>query len=213
MKTFKTIAVGLIITGGILQAATVSIANFQSASDITAIANPNSTPASGGIVSAGYFAGFTDDEVFTMAMDPGNILTLASSFTSIGSTTLDSQSPNSGLYNANFESVNLMNGTNSGKKLYSFLGNASTLTGSTQFILWAHTDIIDAEDSATSPDSNSLLLGIEGAARFSGGTTTTTIDFGSGSTPVNAIRLAAIPEPSTLLLSALGVLALLRRKR
>jgi PEP-CTERM motif len=218
---FNTLILAAVVSAE-ARSATVDTANYQSVQDITAISYNSGTPsspmtASGGIASFGYFNNLTDAMVVTMAADLGNITALINDFVSVGSSLIDSDFAGLGIYSGSF-SPTLPNGTKAGKFLYSFLGDADTLQASDEWLLWQHTAVIDAQDTVTSPDSNSLLLGIEGMALISDGTFITQIDLdGSGDDPsieVSAIRMAtAVPEPSTLMLGAIGVLALLRRKR
>jgi hypothetical protein len=217
MKLGKSIIVISTLLSVPLSAASISTSNGGDVASLLAIAYNNSTLASGGIAAAGYFGSLTDVQVLALSMDIANIDQLTADFLVVGSTTLDSNVPNAGVYAGDFNPVTLPNASKSGNALYSFLGNEATLGASTEWLLWKHTDVIDAQDTITQPDSNSLVVGTEGTMLISGGTFTSSIDFdGAGSdpaVPVNAIRLAAVPEPSTLLLSALGVLGLLRRKR
>lgn len=101
--------------------------------------------------------------------------------------------------------------------LYAFLGNAATLLDSSQFALLSSSLTIDSD--APTPDSNDLIL----ADSVNGGNLTVLLgtpglkdfDFGSviGVAETPTLGLVAIPEPSSLLLGGLGMLALLRRKR
>lgn len=205
-----------------LNAATVSLSNLGSNPFMSlAIAyNGTDTAASGGIASAGYFMTLSDVDVVALSGDLNNIPTLIADFQVVTFTTLDSAFGGailgSGLFDLN-DTVSLPNATLAGKGLYSFLGNASTLAASDQFLLWDNTDVIDAEDSVTRPDANSLQMATEGIPLIAGANTNVTIDFtnigGPSDSSVPAIQLAVIPEPSALLLSALGTLFLLRRKR
>jgi hypothetical protein len=205
------------------QAASVSLNNVGT-SPFTSLAiaySGTSTAATGGIAAAGYFGTLTDAQVFTLSSDLGNIGALIADFQVVAMTTLDSAFggtlSSSGLFDFNAAAVTLPNASLAGKGLYTFLGNEATLGASTQWLLWDNTDVIDAQDTIAQPDDNSLLMAQEGGALISGGTTNVLIDFtpimGPSGQSVPAIQLAAIPEPSALLLSTFGVLGLLRRKR
>jgi len=103
-----------------------------------------------------------------------------------------------------------------GATLYSFFGNAATLGDSTEFGLYRHSQTLTADPSQPTPPNNYSLL-LTGGSLLIGTATTiesTDANLGTNGDTVNAIQLTtAIPEPSALLLSAFGVLALLRRKR
>ena len=180
-----------------------------------------STPASGGIAAAGYFATLTDAQVLTLSADLGNIASLVADFQIVTTTTLDSafggNLPNSGLFDVNNASVTLPNSTLSGRGLYTFLGNQATLGGSNQFLLWNNTDSIDAQDTVAQPDDNTLLMAQEGSALISGRNTTAIVDFspigGGSGVAIPAIQLAAVPELSSFILSTFCIFGLLRRKR
>ena len=204
----------------VISAASISLTNIgaNGISDALIITRANSsTPASGGIAAAGYFGTLSDAQVLTLSADLGNIATLIADFQVVTSTTLDSVVAGGGLFNLDNGSVVLPNATRAGSGLYSFLGNGSNLLSSTAWILWDNIAIVDAEDSVASPDSNTLLMAQEGVALISGGLTTAVVDFsaigGAANTQTPGIRLAAVPEPSAFIISALGVLGLLRRKR
>jgi hypothetical protein len=224
MKPIYHTTFALLFAAMPLCAATVSLSNLGANpfNSLAIVYNGTNTTATGGIAAAGYFDTLSDAQVFTLSSDLGNIATLIADFRVVSSTTLDSAFSGAlsgaGLFDLN-SSPSLPNATKSGKGLYTFLGDQATLGASTQWLLWDNTDIINAEDTVTNPDANSLLMAQEGASLISGGLTTATINFspiqGPSESRVPAIRLAAvaIPEPSALLLTALGALALLRRKR
>lgn len=217
MNAFNKALVASLVSSASLSAASVAVNNGGDLNTLTAIASNNSTLASGGIVAAGYFQTLSDTQVLALSTDIANIAALIADFSIVGTTTLDSAVAGAGVYSGDFVNISLPNATRVGTNLYTFLGNQATLVDSTQWLLYQHDDIIDAQDTVSNPDSNALVLGQDGVALISGGTFTSSIDFdGSGSNPsvpVNAIRLAVVPEPSAFLLSAFGGLALLRRKR
>lgn len=216
---------------GSAQGATVSLNNIGSGGGISTFNNAlaivyagTQTAASGGIASAGFFNTLSDAQVATLAAAPTAIAiaTLVADFQVVFQTTLDSYDnanglSGTGLFNGDASGIVLPNATRAGDGLYTFLGDQSSLATSTQVLLWDNTATIAAEDSPTSPDTNDLLMANEGAALIAGANTTTDIDLtaisGPASFTVPAVQLVLVPEPSTVLLSALGVLGLLRRKR
>lgn len=104
---------------------------------------------------------------------------------------------------------------NIGQTLYSFIGNGTSLLDSTEFALFRHDQTLSADPAAPALPLEYQLNLVSGVLLIGTPTTITTTDTELGITDatVNAIQLTAVPEPSVLLLSALGALALLRRKR
>jgi hypothetical protein len=97
-----------------------------------------------------------------------------------------------------------------GVTLYSFVGNASTLEESTSFALLNMYVFVDEEAGELDYSANPL------ASPYSpliGEYDSVTGDYGAGEGTYGTLKLAAIPEPSTALLGALGALGLLRRRR
>lgn len=104
-----------------------------------------------------------------------------------------------------------------GQTLYSFMGNAANLTDSTELALFKHNGTL-AADPANPPESEYNLNLVAGALLIGSPTTTVISDVALtlDEATVDAVQLTSlniVPEPSTVLLSALGVLGLLRRKR
>ncbi|QTN33482.1 PEP-CTERM sorting domain-containing protein [Akkermansiaceae bacterium] len=104
---------------------------------------------------------------------------------------------------------------NIGQTLYSFIGNGTSLSDSTEFALFRHTQKLAADPAAPALPTEYQLDLVNGSLLIGSPTTIVTSDANLGITDatVDAIQLTAVPEPSALLLSALGALALLRRKR
>jgi PEP-CTERM motif len=187
----------------------------------TLFASSSNALLSGTIVTIGYF-----DDGFVVAnnlstsswgnlVDSFNIL--GSEFTgNVGSTygvplagyvegTPFNSGPFSVISNSNPEFV--------GRILYGFAGSGADLVTSAangEIALFSLGAILDdtptAQTYRTDPTLKTILIG-------STGTFTGLPGVGGDSGTYNTLRLAAVPEPSALLLTALGALALLRRKR
>lgn len=105
-----------------------------------------------------------------------------------------------------------------GATLYTFFGNAATLGESTEFGLYRHSEKLAADPAQPTPPTDYNLL-LSGGDLLIGTSTTfdsTDANLGTNGFTMSAIQLAAaapVPEPSAILLSAFGFLALLRRKR
>lgn len=102
-----------------------------------------------------------------------------------------------------------------GSTVYAVVGNGTTLANSTGLAVWKATsndagNTFTADNPVGGPD---LVTILDTKGDLIVGSLLPTYDAGFGIGQRPAFQLAAIPEPSTLLLSALGILALLRRKR
>lgn len=98
--------------------------------------------------------------------------------------------------------------------MYGFVGNRSDLGSSTQFALFEIRTISDdspfVQRYQSNPAGKTLLLG--SFDTFTGNPDPNlTSEPGAGTYPT--LKLAAVPEPTTFLLSSIGMLALLRRRR
>jgi hypothetical protein len=103
-----------------------------------------------------------------------------------------------------------------GATLYSFFGNAATLSGSTEFGLYRHSEKLVADPAQPTPpnDYNLLLTGGSLLIGTSTSFVSTDTNLGTNGDSMSAIKLvAAVPEPSAALLGAIGAMALLRRRR
>jgi hypothetical protein len=98
-----------------------------------------------------------------------------------------------------------------GALVYMFVGNASTFAASTHFALASigtfATDDPNEQQYTADPASASIVGGLGASDSWVG-------DPGTGvSGNYTTLKLVAIPEPSSMLLGAIGALALLRRRR
>ncbi len=172
--------------------------------------NADDSLNSGGIVSVGYFTvGYT---ISTTDMS-ANI----SNFTAGASALVGSSSTSLGGSYAGYVEAAAVDGVNItdtdpliGESMYVFFGNAATLAGSTSWAIKAIKTI-----SADSPTEETYIANpFGGTAPVFGSIGTYTGDAsGFGSSTFQTLKLAAIPEPSALLLTGLGTLLLLRRRR
>jgi hypothetical protein len=162
----------------------------------------------GGIVAIGYFqTGYS----FTTSTDAvTNFTTLASALSGSASSTLGG-SFKGYVEGASVQGLNITSGNALlGVPLYVFVGNSSTLAASTAFGLQQVNTF--AEDF---PGEQNYTANLGGAPAPVFGTvgSYTGDAAGQGSATFTTLKLAAVPEPSTTLLGALGALALLRRRR
>jgi len=98
------------------------------------------------------------------------------------------------------------------RTIYTYITDSASLGGSGSYALYRHTGIVLTPDPANPPE-NEYTATISGGQLLIGtfqGSRSVTIN-GNPVTVNESIML--VPEPSTLLLSAFGVLGLLRRKR
>ena len=104
-----------------------------------------------------------------------------------------------------------------GQSLYTFIGNGATLQSSTEFALFLHTDKLAADPAPPATPTEYFMNLTNGSSLIgSFGTKNNVTDENlglAGATVATYQLVNAIPEPSTLLLSAIGVIGLLRRKR
>ncbi len=190
----------------------------------TLFQNAGNTSASlldGGIVALGYFG----SNVYTPSGNVSSIGTTISDFTVITSgltgSTLYQLNPSSpppggaGYVDIGppFDGAVIPTGSGLiGRTVYAFVGNGATLSGSTAWALYSVGILADetaAENIYTaSATGTTPVIGQINIAAFTGQASPSL-----GSSTYNTIQLEAIPEPSSMMLAALGVFALLRRRR
>ena len=163
-----------------------------------------------GILALGYFGTLDDTTVEgTSILDAPTVL--ASDFVAVASDDFSNLGGEPGLYFASGEhdpSASVL-----GKTLYSFIGNSVTLAGSTAFGLYRHNAIVDG-DMPPIPESDTLLLedGLLIHGSFGPKVIIDSPSFGDNY-ETDSLELQQIPEPSGMLLSLLGGLFCLRRRR
>ena len=179
----------------------------------------NAPLLNGGIVSIGYFS----SNAYIPSSDLSMIGTTIGAFTIVDfaltgsfSNQLDVSGAAGYVDKALFDGTLILTGNPLiGRTVYLFAGNGATLAASNAFALQSVGVIVDEESGESQFSTNPTgqptpVIGQINVGAFSGNPFPTA---GAGTTTFNTLQLTAIPEPSTLLLSALGVLALLRRKR
>ena len=194
-------------------AATALVSNVVAGPGDTLYADSSGSLLSSGIVTVGYFgSGF---DVNANLADQGS---LVGSFTSVTSQQFGQSVTDlgggifAGYVQGTIDAIGNITTGNAllGRALYSFIGNAATLAGSTEVALVLLQNIGDdvPTEQAYSGNPAGLTPTIGTIGSFMGDAS------GSGSATHPTVQTAVlVPEPSTLLLSAFGVLGLLRRKR
>lgn len=206
----KIAALALLCVTSFASAGVVSGTNIDLGASGDTIILTGTTPAVTGIATGGWFtAGFD----VAGAIASNNFASLVSNFHVLASGQLGGDDALGPGYKGNYLfSNNYVLGTDValGTVLYTFIGNAANLSSSTLFALIQHTETVGPD--SPSPDSNNLNFG--NGTVLIGQKGTTTYNFGGGNVSTPSLTLvAAIPEPSTLLLGAVGALGLLRRRR
>lgn len=215
IKALLTFAVASFLIAG-ADAGTIASSNLIDAggNDIL-ITNASGTRLSTGYVASGYFS-VTDADVSLASASTATLFALASSsFVALATDNFSSLGV-AGLYTANADYG--APGANLGKTLYTFVGNGTTIQNSTQILVYRHNETIGLDTPL--PDSNNLAP--TGGTLLAGSTgPNTTYD----SRPVNGpngnqnlsagtlVLSIVVPEPSTMMLGAIGALGLLRRRR
>ncbi len=175
--------------------------------------NANNTLLTGGVVALGYFGSNSyvpSSSLTDIALTIANFTTVASAIAGTNSTSLE------GSFAGYVEGAPVdtpdITGSNPllGRALYVFVGNGATLATSTA---WALKQVATIQDDVT-PEVTYLANPKDGAAPVIGSIGTHTGNAGGqGSSTYTTLKLAAIPEPSAMLLGAVGALGLLRRRR
>ena len=194
----------------------------------------NAALLDGGVVTLGYFAnGYTPSSSlgsiattiadFTIIGNPSGPATtggaFASALTNTTSAQLGGSETSPGYVDAaavtTISPITVGNAL-IGRTLYMFVGNSTTLNASTAFALQAvgviADDVPNANDYFARPNSGvSAVIGQFNTNAYTGNPFP--VGLGGSSRSFDTFQLQAIPEPSSLLLVSIGVLALLRRRR
>lgn len=219
MKRFLAILTAAALVGG-AHGATYIVSNNQGF-DSSAVVDNTGTRLTNTTGSAA-FGFFSSDAAVTSASSAGTLLSAFTEFGSNQATFITPVAPLSfsGLFNLQGTvSGASLDSTFAGKNIYLIAGNSTTLATATQFLVLKLTATFGS--SAAEPINSTLTVdSTSGAA----GTATYTVLRGSNTGPANTVspldgvaeasfQLAAIPEPSSVLLAGLGSLLLLRRRR
>lgn len=226
MKRICLLACGIVSISPVF-GGTVVATNISNPSTDIVVANMSSSALSGTIVAVGWYSAAYITTDLNNALSSNNFASLSSNLnvltsTLTGETSADFGDPVTGPDIAGFYSTpgadyGAPDGTPPlGAQFYVLFGNASSLGGAnTQYALVRFNDTVDLDTPVQ--DSNSLQLS-GGSYTILKGTTGTAIvnlsPIGGSATESNtSLNLVAIPEPSTALFGALGMVGLLRRRR
>jgi len=165
-------------------------------------------PNGGGFIATGFFGTLADGNLSTSSSTM-----LSADFMQFGPSGTFGFGGFGGVYQIEADGGLIAPGsTFDTRSVYTVLGNGSTFSGSTDFVIYKHPTLFQTDSADANPKTVVATLGEASGTYLFGGPTGGTVNVGGSAFP--AVQMAqAVPEPSTLLLSALGVLALLRRKR
>lgn len=216
----KTILAALVACIGYANAANMVVSNVAlgpGAAGDTLFASKANVPLSSGIVTMGYFtAGFD----VNANLAPANWANLVANFTVVTSAVPGTNSSTlGGAFAGYVEAEGFAAGTITtgnpllGRMLYTFVGGSATLlqsitdpnTGIALFEVRALADDVPFDQTyVANPSLGTVKIGAAGS--FEG-------DAGAGPGTYKTLQLVAVPEPSALLLGALGILGFVRRRR
>jgi len=199
----------LLTLTGVVTAATINVGNlndFNNTNGIT-LSSGTSISSGGGSVQVGYFNGVTD-------VTGASLSDLVSSYNPYGNLINFGAGLNLAAVFQGAINGPALDGTSfANKTLYLVITNSTAgftalgITSATEILIWNPSLSFPATETFTA----SINVQNGAGALVRGGYNNYSIDFGGG--PVAAYNLVAIPEPSTLMLSALGVCVILRRRR
>jgi hypothetical protein len=211
---------GVLLLPCISKAGTVIATDINNPSTDIVVASTTSVALSGTIVAVGWYNTGFDVNAAVTANNYAS-LSSASNFnvlvtTLTGETSNDFSSDIAGFYATTQQDYGTPTVDMLGKQLYVLFGNGATLAAATtQYALVRFNDTIDADTPFA--DSNTLQLSGGSYSILAGTTGTAIVDLssigGSANESNTSLNLVAIPEPSTGLLGALGMVGLLRRRR
>jgi len=207
-----------ILSSAVGYGAKIQVNNIVNGIGDTIFADSSGTLLSGTIASGGYFNSDSASFNFATSVASEDFATLVANFNPltsgiVGGPNGSLSGPFAGFVEGPIDPLGTITGGNAliGENLYTFVGDAATLADSTSFALVDNLREIEDDNPfeftyTLNPAAGTPLIGTTGtlSGNLSGE--------GEGENPTIFLS-DAVPEPSTLLLSALGVLALLRRKR
>lgn len=209
MKTLSKIILITLVSAGFSQAATtVSTANFSSLSNGIPVLDAAGVPLSGAnrSWSVGYFSNGFDFATATAA-------TIITNFTTFG-TTNTNFAFNGGVSSSEVVALPANDATFTGKTIHILYGNAASVVGSTAFAVLTANTLFPTVDGAANGAASATTLA-PGNVVFGRVLTSGNFTQPAGGTFASGVQVltVAIPEPSAVLLGAVGFLGLLRRRR
>ncbi|MBK8091907.1 MAG: hypothetical protein IPK32_07965 [Verrucomicrobiaceae bacterium] len=212
----KSRLVALILATGItasVHAATITVTNVGSdAPHTNGISDSTGTLLNNTFVALGYFTGLTDADLMAMSPSTFSAIIGSTAFAQLGSQiTWVAPGAYQGVAGAATPALSPF----VGKSAYTLIGNAATLSASTELLIAKHSFTIP-EDPNTSADAILDLSGGGGNGTILWGNTGSfSFDFGSGAQPSYSTLSAAsaAPEPSRIIFAASGLFGCLLRRR
>jgi hypothetical protein len=169
------------------------------------------TSAGPGVVAVGFFDSSTNFSTLTTASAFvsafSNFGNITNTFAAAGAT------GNRGVFSIALNNITVTSTTFAGKNMFLFAGNGTTLSNSTEFLVFRSTNTFNAADDSV-PTATTYTFR-PGLGTTLWGNTLTDVKTAStdGSVTAGWQMAAPVPETSTSLLGAIGALALLRRRR
>lgn len=179
------------------------------------------------VLSSGYGAiGYFSNLSTTLDFQGASGSSLETDFNILGSATLDFSSPANGIFQISGSDSIINGGLNNdfiGQLAYVVIGNAATLAASTEAFIYATGFTFAADpaqpgvtvDISVDPITNDFNSS-NGQILLGGGSGVADVIIGQNNfgTVTNALQTAVlVPEPSSMLLSLVGGMLLMRRKR